>query len=221
MAHKIILEHIRRAGQANDRELLTDPMNGYLANLDPDDYKKHFRPRLPEFMKGDDFIREYEATIDTATQVAIPEFDGRIITVPFSFKEIDEDGLTVYVADEERCRRVAGIAVRHAQLRHTPNADKRIGLVLSAYPTKHARIGNAVGLDTPASCIKLLAALKARGYRVGDLPQDGDALFHALIEAGGQDPDWLTEDKLRGNPVRIGAAAYRTGPYQLQHRLLG
>ncbi len=31
--------------------------------------------------------------LDAATQVAVPEFDGRIITVPFSFKEIDDDGL--------------------------------------------------------------------------------------------------------------------------------
>ncbi|MFN2539083.1 MAG: cobaltochelatase subunit CobN [Mycobacteriales bacterium] len=147
--------------------------------------------------------------LDTATQVAIPEFDGRIITVPFSFKEVDEDGLTVYVADEERCERVAGLAVRHGRLRHLANADKRIGLVLSAYPTKHARIGNAVGLDTPASVIKLLDAMRAAGYRVGELPSTGDELFHALIAAGGQDPDWLTEEKLQGNPIRIAAADYR------------
>ena len=31
--------------------------------------------------------------LDVATQVAVPEFDGRIITVPFSFKETDADGL--------------------------------------------------------------------------------------------------------------------------------
>ncbi|MSZ77547.1 MAG: cobaltochelatase subunit CobN, partial [Actinobacteria bacterium] len=37
--------------------------------------------------------------LDSATQIAIPEFDGRIITAPFSFKEIDEDGLPRYVAD--------------------------------------------------------------------------------------------------------------------------
>ncbi len=30
--------------------------------------------------------------LDVATQVAVPEFDGRIITVPFSFKEIDDEG---------------------------------------------------------------------------------------------------------------------------------
>ncbi|CQD15552.1 cobaltochelatase subunit CobN [Mycobacterium lentiflavum] len=151
--------------------------------------------------------------LDVATQVAVPEFDGRIITVPFSFKEIDDDGLISYAADAERCARVAGLAIRHAQLRHVAPADKRVALVFSAYPTKHARIGNAVGLDTPASAVALVRAMRDRGYRVGDLPgvdaNDGDALVHALIERGGQDPDWLTEEKLAGNPVRISASDYR------------
>ncbi|MDX6739230.1 cobaltochelatase subunit CobN [Actinocorallia sp. A-T 12471] len=151
--------------------------------------------------------------LDAASQVAIPEFDGRIITVPFSFKEIDEDGLTVYVADAERASRVAGIAYRHALLRHVDAADKRVALMLSAYPTKHSRIGNAVGLDTPRSVVRLLRALGERGYDVGDLPgaaaQDGDALMHALIAAGGQDENWLTEEALAANPVRISGADYR------------
>jgi cobaltochelatase CobN len=151
--------------------------------------------------------------LDTATQVAVPEFDGRLIGVPFSFKERDPDGLSVYVADPERSARLAGIAVRHARLRHVPPSERRVAVVLSAYPTKHARIGNAVGLDTPASAVRLLTALRAAGYQVGDLPGldsgDGDALIHALIEAGGQDPDWLTEAQLTGNPVRISAAGYR------------
>jgi galactokinase len=69
MAHKIILETMRRAGQAMGRELASDPMNGYLANLDPNDYKLHFRPRLREFMRGSDFLRDYGGTIDTATTV--------------------------------------------------------------------------------------------------------------------------------------------------------
>ncbi|WP_329521252.1 cobaltochelatase subunit CobN [Spirillospora sp. NBC_01491] len=147
--------------------------------------------------------------LDTATQVAVPEFDGRLITVPFSFKQIDEDGLSVYVADPERASRVAGIAVRHGALRHVPAGERRVALMLSAYPTKHARIGNAVGLDTPASVVRLLAEMRGRGYDVGDaLPGEGDALMHALIAAGGQDADWLTEEQLTGNPVRIPAARY-------------
>jgi cobaltochelatase CobN len=153
--------------------------------------------------------------LDAATQIAIPEFDGRLITVPFSFKEVGEDGLTSYVADPERAERVARIAVNHARLRHTPARKRRIAVMLSAYPTKHARIGNAVGLDTPASTVKLLAELDKAGYDIGGpdgLPgvaaADGDALMHALIAAGGQDENWLTEDQLSANPVRIGADAY-------------
>ncbi|WP_405890048.1 cobaltochelatase subunit CobN [Streptomyces sp. NBC_00133] len=153
--------------------------------------------------------------LDAASQIAVPEFDGRLITVPFSFKEIDQDGLPAYVADPERAARVAGIAVRHARLRHIPAAEKRLALVLSAYPTKHSRIGNAVGLDTPASAVALLRRLLAEGYDFGteEVPGlasgDGDELIHALIEAGGHDQDWLTEEQLARNPVRIPAADYK------------
>ncbi|GAQ60372.1 cobaltochelatase subunit CobN [Streptomyces scabiei] len=154
--------------------------------------------------------------LDAASQIAVPEFDGRLITVPFSFKEIDADGLPAYVADPERAARVAGIAVRHARLRHIANADKRLALVLSAYPTKHSRIGNAVGLDTPASAVALLRRLREEGYDFGtgaEVPGlasgDGDELIRALIEAGGHDQDWLTEEQLARNPVRIPAADYR------------
>ncbi len=169
--------------------------------------------------------------LDVATQVAVPEFDGRLITVPFSFKEIDDEGLISYVADPERCARVAGLAVRHARLRSVPTSEKRVGVVFSAYPTKHSRIGNAVGLDTPASAIALLRAMREHGYDVGDesgleagdsgttvtsgdlstilASGDGDALMHALIERGGQDPEWLTEGQLAGNPIRVSARDYR------------
>ena len=165
--------------------------------------------------------------LDVATQVAVPEFDGRIITVPFSFKETDADGLPHYVPDHERCRRVAEIAVNHARLRHIPPAERKIAIMLSAYPTKHSRIGNAVGLDTPVSLIRLLRAMREAGYDLGapgEIPGTGElapvegesadttagnALIHALIAAGGQDPEWLTPAQLSGQPVRIPAATYR------------
>ncbi|RSN42756.1 cobaltochelatase subunit CobN [Amycolatopsis sp. WAC 04197] len=158
--------------------------------------------------------------LDAGNQMAVPEFDGRLITVPFSFKEIDDDGLPKYVPDAERASRVAKIALAHARLRHTPPPERRIALMLSAYPTKHSRVGNAVGLDTPASAIELLRRMRDQGYDLGDDPfpgveptgtdqPDGDALIHALIAAGGQDPEWLTEEQLSGNPIRVPADKYR------------
>lgn len=153
--------------------------------------------------------------LDAAMQVAIPEFDGRLIAPPFSFKEVDGDGLASYVPDAERTARVAAIALAHARLRHVPVERRRLAVVLSSYPTKHSRVGNAVGLDTPASAVVLLEALAQAGYDVGAGPgvpptwTDGDALVHALIAAGGHDVEWLTPEQLAAAPARVPLEAYR------------
>jgi cobaltochelatase CobN len=177
--------------------------------------------------------------LDAAMQVAIPEFDGRIVGVPFSFKEPLEpagtdpdrpgtDQVMVYRADPERAARLATIATRLARLRHIPNRDKRVAIVLSNYPTKHARIGNAVGLDTPASAVRLLAAMRRAGYQVGELPGDvaeppgsgaGDRLVHALIAAGGHDTEFLTEQQLAAATGRVDAGAYAAWFAELPERL--
>jgi cobaltochelatase CobN len=149
--------------------------------------------------------------LDAAMQVAIPEFDGRLVSVPFSFKEPGPEGIPVYVADPERAARVAGTAVALARLRQVPAAGKRLAIVLSAYPTKHARIGNAVGLDTPASAVVLLRALAEAGYDLGGLDVealDGDNLIHQLIAAGGHDVEWLTEEQMAGAAIRVPTAQY-------------
>src|SRR5215210_8942655 len=122
--------------------------------------------------------------LDTAWQVAIPEFDGRIVSVPFSFKErVEADSpvgasLSLYEADPERTTRLAGLATRFASLGRTPNGQKKVAILLSNYPTKHSRVGNAVGLDTPASAIRLLREMGEVGYGVDGAPEEGDALIH-------------------------------------------
>jgi galactokinase len=69
MAHRIILEEMRRFGQEAGRELIADPMNGHLANLDADDYKRLFRGRLAESMKGSTFIDRFGQTSDAPSCV--------------------------------------------------------------------------------------------------------------------------------------------------------
>ena len=147
--------------------------------------------------------------IDVAMRVAIPEFDGRIIAVPFSFNEEVDDGDTLgtpvnaYRTIPDRVASVAGLAARLARLRYTPPPDRRIALVLSAYPTKRSRIGNAVALDTPASVIALLRALKGAGYKVDRVPADGDALMHEVIEAFTYESDTMTAAQLAYAPGRL------------------
>ncbi|HVF74347.1 MAG TPA: cobaltochelatase subunit CobN [Acidimicrobiales bacterium] len=152
--------------------------------------------------------------IDVAMAVAIPEFDGRIVTVPFSFKETVDDGddlgapVTAYRTRPDRVARVAGIATRLARLGHVPVDERRVAVVLSAYPTKRSRIGNAVALDTPASVVALLHALRDAGYRVDRVPDDGDALMAELIDAFSYEKETLTTEQLRRAPGRWAASQY-------------
>jgi L-arabinokinase len=71
MGHKIILETMRELGASAGHEMTGDPMRGYLANLDRDDYKTLFRPRLPEVIRGQDFLDRY-GPIDDAASVIEP-----------------------------------------------------------------------------------------------------------------------------------------------------
>ena len=155
--------------------------------------------------------------LDTAMSVAIPEFDGRIISVPVSFKEVVVEDSTIggvvtkYLPVADRVQLVAGMAVRLARLRHAPNATKRVAVLFSSYPTKAARIGNAVGLDSPASLMHLLHALRQAGYDLGTepLPPDSDSLMQALIASGTYDKEFLTEEQLQAAVGRIHATDYQ------------
>ena len=124
---------------------------------------------------------------------------------PLAFKEEVDDGgdlgtpLVASRTDPGRTARLA-LAARHARLRRTPPEDKRVAVVLSAYPTKRSRLGNAVGLDTPASVIDLLHALRAAGYRVDDFPADGDGLMALLA-------DRLTYDQPTLTPAQAAAGS--------------
>ncbi len=161
--------------------------------------------------------------IDTAMSVALPEFDGRLISVPISFKEEvsaapeQVDGrrngglsgrLQRYVPKDDRVELVARLAIKQANLALKPNSEKKIAVILSNYPTRDARIGNAVGLDTPNSAVLVLNALKDAGYQVTDIPETGDELVHRIIERCSNDRDSLTEEQLRLAAGHVTAKQY-------------
>jgi cobaltochelatase CobN len=139
---------------------------------------------------------------DVTQGVAIPEFDGRIIAPPFAFSEVVDDGdelgseVRAYRTVGDRAARVAGIANRFARLRRRPAAERRVVIVLSAYPTKRSRLGNAVGLDTPASALRILHALAERGYRVDRIPATSDELMAELADGLTYEAEHLTPAQL-------------------------
>ncbi|MFN8558515.1 MAG: cobaltochelatase subunit CobN [Dehalococcoidia bacterium] len=162
--------------------------------------------------------------IDAAMNIVLPEFDGRILTVPVSFKETSPAaqpralatngdhappaGLSRYVADNERADRLMGMAARLATLRHKPNAAKRIAVVLTNSTARISRIGNAVGLDAPASLLRLFEAMRAAGYHIEGAPATGDELLHALIDRCSYDVEFLTEEQLANAAGRAPVATY-------------
>ncbi len=153
--------------------------------------------------------------LDTAISVTMPEFDGRIITVPVSFKEEvrgDQDlgaPLRQYVPRPDRVDFAARLALRWAALRRKQNEEKKIAILLTNYPSKNARIGNAVGLDTPASVVNLLRAMEKSGYEVGEVPDSGDALIEAIIARCSNDREFLTEEQMRGAVGHVSEETYR------------
>ena len=131
---------------------------------------------------------------DVAMHVALPEVDGRIITRAVSFKglayrcEHTQVDVVRYRPDDERVRFVAELSRRWCRLRSVGNAGKRVALILANYPMSEGRIGNGVGLDTPASVVNILSMMKREGYRIDSVPADGDALMQALTAGVTNDP---------------------------------
>jgi len=135
---------------------------------------------------------------DLAMHIALPELDGRIISRPISFKDLawrserSQSDVVCYRAVPERMDFVAELAQRWTTLARLPNAEKRVALILANYPTRDGRIGNGVGLDTPAAALNILRALQVEGYPLPtELPASGTALIQQLLGGVSNDLDSL------------------------------
>jgi len=144
--------------------------------------------------------------LDTAINVAIPEFDGRIITVPLSFKDRSEDAPGLYAPHVERAERIAGLAARLIRLGQRPRADMRVAFVLTNSSSKASQVGNAVGLDAPASLLTLLRAMRRDGYSLNALPATSDELMTDLLSCGTYDD---THPLHPGRALRFSRRRYR------------
>ena len=124
---------------------------------------------------------------DIAMNVALPEVDGRVMSRAVSFKglkrrdELTETDIVEYEPVADRIQFVSEMAANWAALRLKPVAERRVALVLANYPNRDGRLGNGVGLDTPAGAVYVLRALEKEGYAVSDIPADGAALIERIM----------------------------------------
>ncbi|PTM95384.1 cobaltochelatase subunit CobN [Mycoplana dimorpha] len=124
---------------------------------------------------------------DLGMNVSLPEVDGRVLARAVSFKsaarwdaEVETNILGLEPV-EDRIRFSARLAANWARLRRTAAAERRVALVMANYPNRDGRLGNGVGLDTPAGTLEILRSMRTGGYVTGDLPADGDALMAHLM----------------------------------------
>ncbi|MDW9634705.1 cobaltochelatase subunit CobN [Sinorhizobium meliloti] len=124
---------------------------------------------------------------DLGMNVALPEVDGRVLSRAVSFKAASvydplvEANIVGHEPLADRARFAARLAANWTKLRRTRPEGRRVAIVMANYPNRDGRLGNGVGLDTPAGTIEVLKAMTAEGYAVGNVPDDGDALIGFLM----------------------------------------
>jgi cobaltochelatase CobN len=123
---------------------------------------------------------------DLAIHVVLPELDGRIFAGVASFKKVEaadpELGYarTIHSGDDERIAAIVARAEAWISLRRTAPSDKRVSIVLSAYPGRDDQMAHAVGLDAPESAVEVLNVLRDQSYAIAEAPADGAALIDRL-----------------------------------------
>ncbi|OJX80862.1 cobaltochelatase subunit CobN [Magnetospirillum sp. 64-120] len=134
---------------------------------------------------------------DIAMNVALPEVDGRVLARAVSFKAATRDQATQcdlarHQPVPDRIDFAAALAAHWARLRRKTVQDRRVMVVLANYPNRDGRLGNGVGLDTPAGTVQVLRAMKGAGYGIDTLPADGNQLLDMLQQ--GATNDWRQLD---------------------------
>jgi cobaltochelatase CobN len=140
--------------------------------------------------------------IDIPSGIAMPEFDGLLITVPLAAMAFSQTphlmGTKVvqYEPIPERVTKLASLSINWAKLGHIPNNEKKVAIIFHNYPPRNDTIGHAFGLDAPVSVHNILRDLNESGYKLGTLPENGQELIEIIINGLTNDRRWLSPDEL-------------------------
>ena len=147
--------------------------------------------------------------MDVSMSIAMPEFDGMLITVPVAAKKMTEaDALTGaritrFEPIVERVQKIVRLSLNWAKLRHIPNQEKRVAIIFHNYPPRNDRIGSAFGLDSPVSVYNILRDLEQEGYKLESLPESGQVLIESMISRVTNDRHWSSPEKMAEKAIDL------------------
>ena len=140
--------------------------------------------------------------MDISMGIAMPEFDGMMITVPVAARErTDIDPLTGarvirFEPLPERTNKIVRLSLNWAKLRHIPNSQKKVAIIFHNYPPRDDRIGTAFGLDSPVSVLNIMKAMDDAGYTIERMPENGQALIEDVKSRLTLDRRWRSPEEL-------------------------
>lgn len=145
--------------------------------------------------------------VDVAVNMAMPEFDGNIITLPGAFSNVNfEDPYTgaKLVKHEpypERISQIVDISLNWARLRYISNKERKIAIIYHNYPPRNDTIGTAIGLDSHKSVLNILKELKQNGYTLDYVPNSAQDLMDGVLSKATNDRRWASAEYISDNAV--------------------
>ncbi|OBQ08124.1 MAG: protoporphyrin IX magnesium chelatase [Anabaena sp. LE011-02] len=136
------------------------------------------------------WTRQGVGGLQSVVLYALPELDGAIDTIPLGGLV----GEQIYLVPE-RIQRLTNRVKSWISLRQKPISQRKIAIILYGFPPGYGAVGTAALLNVPRSLIKLLDALKAQGYTVGEIPEDGEELIRQIKAADEINP--LVENNIK------------------------
>ncbi|OPY53679.1 MAG: cobaltochelatase subunit CobN [Methanosaeta sp. PtaU1.Bin060] len=147
------------------------------------------------------------APMDITIGIAMPEFDGALITVPVAARDRSEIDpltgarITIFDPIPERIRKIVRLSLNWARLRHMPNEKKKVAIIFHNYPPRDDRIGTAFGLDSPVSVLNILREMKDAGYEIPSLPKSGQALIEEIKSRLTNDRRWRSPEEMEKRAI--------------------
>jgi len=140
--------------------------------------------------------------IDIPANVAMPEFDGALITVPIAAMDCCQINpstgtrLITFEPIPERTKKLVNLAINWGKLRRLANNEKKVAIIFHNYPPRNDTIGHAFGLDSSVSVMNILQGLKQQGYSLEALPESSQKLMDTIINGLTNDRRWASPQEL-------------------------